>query len=143
MCVTAQAHGNCPTQITHTSASLINMLLLLSVTPLLSLVTFIAFWVEINCGGTDCEHRLYPGETQKEREVKKRGCEKERGVYECVKEQGNNKSAGDVQYGRNESIIYERGRGGRQKGEREEINDGDLRRWTDDRKRVEENGAIT
>ena len=38
---------------------------------------------------------------------------------------------------------YERGRGGRQKGEREEIHDGDLRRWTDVRKRVEENGAIT
>lgn len=41
-------------------------------------MTFIAFWVEINSGGTGCQHRLYPGET--EREVKTEGgeCENER-----------------------------------------------------------------
>lgn len=43
--------------------------------PVSSSVTFIAFWVEINSGGTGCQHRLYPGETQ--REVETEGGERE------------------------------------------------------------------
>lgn len=38
-----------------------------SVAPLCSSATFIAFCFEIN-SGTDCQYRLYPGETGPERE---------------------------------------------------------------------------
>lgn len=60
-------------------------------------MTFITLWVEINSGGTGCQHRLYPGET--EREVKTEGgeCENEsvQRNNKCVQEREEEREGGE------------------------------------------------